>query len=374
MQWEDGFLRFDSGNFLSPLASDFVTSSSANFAALDLVFQVDPTLESRKFGVDSSFRPYWSGSGEGTGLGKNGIYFDRNSGWEANDRQPDLAKLDSMEKETIDAAGNPRLTGSLSLVPSVEIQPMPVESGTDGGTDILPENNADNQAVGPGQTSDSETHSEFQADPLQTNRSNPRQDVPHDVLPAAGPAGSNQSTTTLHGESALPGWMGLPVLAGNHPRYLRSRADDTAASGQSTRFAEGGIIEVDAAVTDTQQAYEAHLFAAVARMLDEHNFLAQPALPARQPPASELARAVAFELASFERTSPAPPLDSAYEPGTKAPARPTDDALPFDLGEGADSGLSRALAFAQWPLMISASAGAVHLVHRRRTLRGATRS
>ncbi|MCH7753397.1 MAG: hypothetical protein IH898_14745, partial [Planctomycetes bacterium] len=133
-----------------------------------------------------------------------------------------------------------------------------------------------------------------------------------------------------------------------------------------TNSAEGGPIEVAQAVTDTQQAFEAKMFSAVAALLDHENILAQPTPPVRLPFSGELARSVAFETVGLDETA-----DSAHSADSHVSVSSVGAAISASAeaadAEEADTELSRALAFAQWPLVFSATMGAVLAGSRRRS-------
>jgi len=135
--------------------------------------------------------------------------------------------------------------------------------------------------------------------------------------------------------------------------------------------AEGGPIEVARAVVDTQQAYEAKMFSAVAALLDNENILVQPPPPVRRPLSGELARSVAFETVGLEPTADSVHFNDSHAPSAALPASSVSAAISASAAaadaEEADTGPSRALAFAQWPLVFSATMGAVLVGSRRRS-------
>jgi hypothetical protein len=149
----------------------------------------------------------------------------------------------------------------------------------------------------------------------------------------------------------------VEVLAADADRFeLPNRKGDEAF----TNSAEGGPIEVAQAVVETQQAFEAQVFSSVAALLDEQDHLAQPTAPVGQPLSSELARSVAFETVGLE-----PTVDSApFEDSQASSADISASAAVVDVKE-ADSEPSRALALAQWPLVFSATMGAILVGSRR---------
>ena len=149
----------------------------------------------------------------------------------------------------------------------------------------------------------------------------------------------------------------LEIGEGGEPIEPRSRLDDDVP----TNLAEGGPIEVARAVVDTQHAFEAQVFSAVAALLDSENVLPQPQPPKIQPFAGELARSVAFETIAEQPTSDSARLDDSRELNGDISA--TSAAMP--VGED-DTEPSRALAFAQWPLLFSATLRAVFVGTRRR--------
>jgi len=132
--------------------------------------------------------------------------------------------------------------------------------------------------------------------------------------------------------------------------------------------AEGGPIEVTQVVTETQQAYEAEVFAAVAAQLDAQDVLAQPAPPAAQPLASELARSVAFEMVGLEPSADTLQIDHSHGPSAALPVVPAVNSISAltETAETEEADESRALAFAQWPLFFSATLGLVLAGSRRR--------
>ena len=129
-----------------------------------------------------------------------------------------------------------------------------------------------------------------------------------------------------------------------------------------TNSAEGGPIEVALAVVETQQAFEAKMFSAVAALLDHENILAQPTPPVAQPFSGELARSVAFETVGLQS-----PADSAQFDDSQASNADISASRAAVHVDEADTELSRALAFAQWPLVFSATMGAVLVGSRRRS-------
>jgi len=123
-----------------------------------------------------------------------------------------------------------------------------------------------------------------------------------------------------------------------------------------TSIVEGGPIEVTGAVDETQRAYEAEVFSTVAALLNDQDILARPTPPTRQPFSGELARSVAFETVDPEPTAVPAELEAVRAPGDAA-------AIKIE----SESETSRSLAFAQWPLVFSATLGAVFVSSRRRS-------
>lgn len=96
---------------------------------------------------------------------------------------------------------------------------------------------------------------------------------------------------------------------------------------------EGGVIQVFAAVAETQQAFETKLASAVVERLNEADVL--PAIPAResQPVVAQLARAVAFETVSYQ---PSPQGNPTSLPTDDAPVETQE--LPTDLNSSVSNG------------------------------------
>ena len=146
----------------------------------------------------------------------------------------------------------------------------------------------------------------------------------------------------------------VPLVIGTEgDRVGRLNRNDNEAFSDS---AEGGPIEVAQVVLDTQQAYESKVFSAVAVLLDDENTLALPTPPVGQPLSGELARSVAFETVGLPPTDDSAQFDDSH----------ASSAAAATLNE-VDTERSRALAFAQWPLVFSATVGAVLLGPRRRS-------
>lgn len=145
-------------------------------------------------------------------------------------------------------------------------------------------------------------------------------------------------------------------------------ADELAESS------EGGPIKVTQAVVEAQRAYETKVFAAVAAQLDEQDFLAQPAPPVEQPLSAELARSMAFESLELEPSSDPARLNDSSAPSAMLPPTSFDEdplaSKPAMDEEPTDDEPADALAFAQWPLLYSATVGAVLVGTRRRTRTG----
>ncbi len=95
-------------------------------------------------------------------------------------------------------------------------------------------------------------------------------------------------------------------------------ADERASTRDA---AEGGAIQVFAAIASTQRAYETQLSETVAGKLDDNEPLPTSPTPARRPVLAELARAVAFETVSY-RTGAANP-SSAQPTGSESDALQT---------------------------------------------------
>ena len=160
-------------------------------------------------------------------------------------------------------------------------------------------------------------------------------------------------------DESLPTSEAVEVLAVDADRIeLPNRKGDDPF----TNSAEGGPIEVALAVVETQQAFEAKMFSAVAALLDHENILAQPTPPVAQPFSGELARSVAFETVGLQSTADSAQFDDSQASNANISA--SGAAVHVDE---ADSEPSRALAFAQWPLVFSATMGAVLVGSRRRS-------
>ncbi len=336
-QTEGGYLAFDSGNFLRTLASDFISSDEVNFAFSYLLPQV----------VDAP-TPALDVPNHSAGLGVGNV-------------PSDGLNVSNGIVET----GN-RHTAANELPDGITTGPISPPDATTAGFSGLALRMAISQnAVAEVATNRLELMYTDLQETLQTMRDTPIEIVEHDALTEADPSRSQTSFTTFDESSSLQGRM-MPVIAGTHQRFEWSLEHGTVLTDQPTEITEGGAIDVAVAVAQTQRAYESELFSAVAMVLDEQGVLDEPALPMQQPLASELARPVAFELASFEQASSLVPLDDAFEPDVNATVVPKADVPLSRVDEETESEGARALAFAQWPLALPASAGAMIVAWRRR--------
>lgn len=143
-----------------------------------------------------------------------------------------------------------------------------------------------------------------------------------DETPTLAPELPIESSNSGSGESPRLLVINDPIL------ILASHESDT-----QQRSDEGGAIQVFAAVTETQQAFETKLVSAVVEKLNGEGVL--PAIPQRQsqPVVAQLARAVAFEAVRYEPTPQAAPTKMPTDAATVEPRE-----LPAQINAGASPG------------------------------------
>ncbi len=93
--------------------------------------------------------------------------------------------------------------------------------------------------------------------------------------------------------------------------------------------AEGGAIQVASAIASTQRAYETQLSATIVRKLNDDATLPTAPTPQRQPVLAELARAVAFETVSYQRSASHTAHEQSVE--VETPSEPETATADSDL-------------------------------------------
>lgn len=156
-----------------------------------------------------------------------------------------------------------------------------------------------------------------------------------------------------------------PMLAIDGRRLTSPLREEKATPAvRTSELAEGGAIEVAAAVAHTQYAHEARMFAHVAAVLDERGSVVQAAPSEPKPLASELARPVDFELAGLERAGLAEQFGASAVPATESRGALLAEAPLSDADADAVDDPARAWAFAEWPLLVIAGVGAGFVAQR----------
>ncbi len=357
LQSQGGFIAFDSGSFLTPPANAFLSAESVIVADGAPIFSL-------RLG-DGLSAPSGSGSGPIVGALHNlptpavvtpGDAFD---GGTLQGDPPKFSDVFVGEDHDKNFANEfPDAAPGVAMVSPV--------SGVAGFSGISIGAAISHESVDEVVTNHlGRLFSDLQ-ETLQTVHGDRAKFVERTALPQGESLDGEKSFATIDEGPALLGGMMSPTMDGSQQAISLRRENSTLAEGPPTVSSEGGAIDVAATVAHAQQAYEARMFSAVAAVLDEQGVLDKPASPIEQPLTGELARAVAFELASSQRSAPGMPFKNALDTDGKAPAVPLTHNGPFSELDGeSESDRSPALSFAQWPLVVPAAVGGVIITRRR---------